>query len=239
MNKKIGHTDNKGRRPRKARPGRRSLAETAQVRVRILDEAERLFAAGGYRGVSFRELGSAVGVRPFTIQHHFGSKLGLYSAVLSRWDGEVRGLVVGALGAAPPDDAVALIERVMDELFEFLLAHRDWVSLNARAALGEGLPPGAELEDHSWVRFLGNVTRSETFASAGFDLRLLLITVEGILNNLVLSDARYRELFGCDLDDPQLRLQVKNHLKMVLLRLWLPGEAGRPAAPLPRPRRSR
>jgi hypothetical protein len=89
------------------------------------------------------------------------------------------------------------------------------------------------------VRFLGNVTRSETFASAGFDLRLLLITVEGILNNLVLSDARYRELFGCDLDDPQLRLQVKNHLKMVLLRLWLPGEAGRPAAPLPRPRRSR
>jgi hypothetical protein len=78
--------------------------------------------------------------------------------VLSRWDGEVRGLVVGALGAAPPDDAAALIDRVMDELFEFLLAHRDWVSLSARAALGEGLPPGAELEDHSWVRFLGNVT---------------------------------------------------------------------------------
>jgi AcrR family transcriptional regulator len=239
VNKKFGRPSNNSRKLGAARPGRRSLAETAQVRVRILDQAEHLFATKGFRGVSFRELGRAVGVRPFTIQHHFGSKLGLYSTVLCRWDGEVRGLVSGSLGAVPPNDVAALIERVMDELFEFLLAHRDWVSLNARSALGEGLPPGAETDDRSWVGFLGNVTRIGALAAAGFDLRLLLITVEGILNNLVLSDARYRELFGCDLDDPQLRLQVKNHLKMVLLRLWLPGEAGRPAAPLPRPRRSR
>jgi len=243
VNKKIGRTNNKTRRPAAARAGRRSLAETAQVRVRILDEAEHRFASKGYRGVSFRELGRAVGVRPYTIQHHFGSKLGLYSAVLCRWDGEVRGLVAGTLGAVSPADPKALIERVVDEVFEFFLARRDWVILSARAALGEGLPPGAELEDRSWVRFLGEVTRTGAIASAGFDLRLLLITVEGILNNLVLSDARYRQLFGRDLDDPRLRAQVKSHLKLVLLRLWLPGESARTAAtspnPRPRPRRAR
>jgi len=239
VDKKIGRVSNKSRKASAARPGRRSLAETAQVRVRILDEAERLFATKGFRGVSFRELGRAVGVRPFTIQHHFGSKLGLYSTVLCRWDGEVRGLVSGSLGAVPPNDVAALIERVMDELFEFLLAHRDWVSLNARAALGEGLPPGAETDDRSWLGFLGNVTRIGALAAAGFDLRLLLITVEGILNNLVLSDARYRQLFGCGLDDARLRTQVKSHLKLVLLRLWLPGGGVAAAAPRPRPRRTR
>ena len=243
MNKKIGRTDKKTRRPAGSRPGRRSLAETAQVRARILDEAEHLFASKGYRGVSFRELGRAVGVRPFTITHHFGSKLGLYSAVLSRWDGEVRGLVMGTLGASAPEGAAALIERVVEELFEFFLARRDWVSLSARAVLGEGLPPGAEFEDRSWVRFMNHVTRSGPLAAAGFDLRLLLITVEGILNNLVLSGSRYRQLFGRDLDDPRLRAQVKSHLNLVLLRLWLPGtDAGR-AAPVarakPRPRRTR
>jgi len=58
-----------------------SPAETAQGRVRFLDEAEPPVSPPRYRGVSFRELGRAVGVRPFTIQHHFGSKLGLYSTV--------------------------------------------------------------------------------------------------------------------------------------------------------------
>jgi AcrR family transcriptional regulator len=235
VNKKIGRS-NKARRPAGGRPGRRSLAETARVRERTLDEAERLFASKGYRGVSFRELGRAVGVRPFTIQHHFGSKLGLYSAVLSRWDGEVRGLVVGTLGASAPQGPEELIERVVEELFEFFLARRDWVSLSARAALGEGLPPGAEFEDRSWVRFMGTVTRSGPLAAAGFDLRLLLITVEGILNSLVLSGVRYRQLFGRDLDDPRLRAQVKSHLNLVLLRLWLPDGDD---APKPRARRNR
>ncbi len=54
-----------------------------------MDRAERLFARKGHRGVSLRDLASAAGVRPFTIQHHFGSKLGLYQAVLSHWHGEV------------------------------------------------------------------------------------------------------------------------------------------------------
>jgi AcrR family transcriptional regulator len=239
VNKKVGQPNKKTRGTAPAaRPGRRSLAETAQVRAQILDEAEGLFASKGFRGVSFRELGRAVGVRPFTIQHHFGSKLGLYSAVLARHDGELRGLVSGILGAVPAGEPHALIERVVDELFEFFLARREWVSLGARAALGEGLPPGAEFEDRSWVRFMGDATRSVALATAGgLDLRLLLITVEGILNNLVLSDARYRQLFGGrDLDDPRLRAQVKSHLELVLLRLWLPGE---PARPVPPPARSR
>jgi AcrR family transcriptional regulator len=243
VNKKIGRTDKKTRRPAGHRPGRRSLAETAQVRARILDEAEHLFASKGYRGVSFRELGRAVGVRPFTITHHFGSKLGLYSAVLGRWDGEVRGLVMGTLGATAPEGAAALIERIVEELFEFFLARRDWVSLSARAVLGEGLPPGAEFEDRSWVRFMNDVTRSGPLAAAaGLDLRLLLITVEGILNNLVLSGSRYRQLFGRDLDDPRLRAQVKSHLNLVLLRLLPGAEAALPASAArakPRPRRTR
>src|SRR5262249_21161353 len=78
------------RASRAARPaGRRSQEEAERTRTRILDRAERLFSRRGYRGVSVRALSRACGVRPFTIQHHFGSKPGLYQAVLSRWDDEI------------------------------------------------------------------------------------------------------------------------------------------------------
>jgi AcrR family transcriptional regulator len=62
-------------------PGRRSSAQALRTRTRILRSAERLFARKGYRGVSLRDLARQCGVRMFTIQHHFGSKLELYREI--------------------------------------------------------------------------------------------------------------------------------------------------------------
>jgi AcrR family transcriptional regulator len=58
-------------------------------------------------------------VQPFTIQHHFGSKPGLYQAVLSRWDEEILARV-GAVLASEADLATT-VEKVVEELFDFFL----------------------------------------------------------------------------------------------------------------------
>jgi AcrR family transcriptional regulator len=198
-------------------PGRRSQAEAVRTRRRILDRAERLFARRGYRGVSVRELARSAGVRPFTVQHHFGSKLALYRELLSRWDAEVVARLSAIL--ARPSDLPDLVERVVDELFEFFLAKRDWVALTRRASLGEGLPKGVSLEEHGWLRFVDGALQQRRLGSLPFDPGLLLITVEGLLHHHVLSDAHYRQLFGRDLGDAPLRARTKRHLKSVILAL--------------------
>jgi AcrR family transcriptional regulator len=206
--------------PRRARraAGRRSQAEAERTRWRILDRAERLFSLRGYRGVSVRELSRACGVQPFTIQHHFGSKLGLYQAVLSRWDDEILSRV-GAAVAASRGDLASTVEKVVDELFEFFLEKRSWVALSVRAALGEGLAKGVSLKEHSWVQFMDRSLIDQEIGATQYDLGLLLITVEGILHHHILSTAHYKKLFGRDLTDPRIRERTKQHLQSVILAL--------------------
>ena len=198
--------------------GRRSQAEAERTRARILDRAERLFARRGYRGVSLRELSRACGVRPFTIQHHFGSKPGLYQAVLSRWDEEILKRVAGA-ALVTRGDLAATVEKVVDELFDFFLEKRGWVALSVRAALGEGLAKGVSLQEQSWVQFMEGSLADQRLGAAEYDLGLLLITVEGILYHHILSTTHYRKLFGRDLSDAHIRARTKQHLQKVILAL--------------------
>ena len=196
-------------------PGRRSQVESTRTRRRILDRAEKLFARRGYRGVSLREIAEASEVRPFTIQHHFGSKVGLYRAVLTRWNDEVRERVAGAV--AGREQLADVVEAVVDELFDFFLAKRDWVAVTARAALGEGLPKGVALGETGWVSFIDDTTRD--LGAPQLDLGLLLISVEGLLNNHVLARAHYRQLFGRDVTDPRVKARTKAHLKAAIVAL--------------------
>jgi AcrR family transcriptional regulator len=182
--------------------------------------AERLFARKGYRAVSLRELADAAGVRPFTIQHHFGSKLGLYQAVLNRWDDEVLERLSRIVDSG--GDLATIAEAIVDELFEFFLAKRDWVAVSVRANLGEGLPKRVSLKEQSWVAFIDSALR-DTRSGVKLDLGLLFITIEGILHHHVLSAAHYRELFGSDVTDARLKLRTKQHLRQVILALVDPG----------------
>jgi AcrR family transcriptional regulator len=201
---------------RRRRRGRRSQAEAARTRERILDRAERLFARKGYGGVSLRAAARAAGVRPFTIQHHFGSKPGLYRAVLHRWDAEVLARLARVLAQRP--DLPSAVEGVVDELFDFFLARRDWVAVTSHAALGDGPARRVPLLDRSWIDFMDEGLR-EHRSGLKLDLRLLLVTIEGILHHHVLSTAHYRQLFGKDVTDPRLRLRAKEHLNAVILAL--------------------
>lgn len=56
----------------------------AQTRASILDAAERLFAAHGYRGTSLEEIGREAGLSRGTPGYFFGSKQRLYREVLDR-----------------------------------------------------------------------------------------------------------------------------------------------------------
>lgn len=197
--------------------GKRSQEESLRTQARILDTAEHLFARLGFGGVSMREIARATSVHHHTIQHHFGSKEELYEMVLNRWDDDLERMLVKAIGnESRLEQAIPL---VVDQLIDFMLEKRDWVALTARAAIGADQPKRVKLKQHSWVQFMDNTLRDHKLGPLQLDLGLLMITVEGILNNHLLAQKHYRDLYGRDLDDPALKEKTKQHLKKVLSAL--------------------
>ncbi|MBI1813391.1 MAG: TetR/AcrR family transcriptional regulator [Deltaproteobacteria bacterium] len=206
--------------PIRRTPGRRSSAEAAQTRIRLLRRAEQVFARKGYGATSLRELARASGVRMFTIQHHFGSKRRLYEEILRQWDRDVEQIVAQVL--AETTEPRPLVQRTIERLFDFFVANRARLSLNARAALGEGLPRQLALSDRSWLRFMRTTLKARHLGTRGLDPGLLLITIEGVLHHHILATTHYRQLFGRDLTNPVVAKAVKDHLTRVILTLLGP-----------------
>jgi hypothetical protein len=84
--------------------------------------------------------------------------------VLSRWDEEILKRVERGV-LASRGDLAATVEAVVDELFDFFLEKRSWVTLTARATLGEGLAKGVSLQEQSWLP-VHRPSRSPTRSSA-------------------------------------------------------------------------
>jgi AcrR family transcriptional regulator len=204
--------------------GKRSQEESLRTQTRILDKAEYLFSRLGFGGVSLREIGKASGVHHHTIQHHYGSKEELYEKILCRWDHRVQELLLAAI--AEESNLENAIKVVVDQLFDFMLEKRDWVALTARAATGAGQPGGQpgrmRLKQDSWVQFMDSTLRDHKLGGLDLDLGLLMITVEGMLHNHILAEKHYQDLYGKDLDDPELRQRTKEHVKKVLTALVFP-----------------
>jgi len=60
------------------------------ARVKILKEAARLFAQGGFAATSTREIAKATGLNVSLISYYFGGKEGLYRAVIEDFATKVR-----------------------------------------------------------------------------------------------------------------------------------------------------
>lgn len=64
------------------------IRDRSATERRILAEATRLFAADGYGQVGMRAVAAGAGVNVALVHRYFGSKLGLFDAVLSAVGGE-------------------------------------------------------------------------------------------------------------------------------------------------------
>ncbi|HZP27471.1 MAG TPA: TetR family transcriptional regulator [Acidimicrobiia bacterium] len=71
-------------RPRARRTGVRNNEAGHETRARLLDAAERLFAARGLDAVSVRDITDLADANTAAIHYHFGSKQDLIAAVLER-----------------------------------------------------------------------------------------------------------------------------------------------------------
>ncbi len=87
------------------RRGRQAADVADSTRHAIVDAALALFAERGYPGVSVRDIAERAGTTHGLLRHHFGSKDGVWRAVLDEADARFR--------AALPDDLGTIIDIVV------------------------------------------------------------------------------------------------------------------------------
>jgi TetR/AcrR family transcriptional regulator len=116
-------------------------ANAPSAQDRVLAAARAAFAEHGFHGTRLQDVAAAAGLRHPTLLYHFGSKEGLYAAVIedafADWAAETeRAISTGLRGF---DQVAALV----DAGSRFLTAHADFV----RIWRHEALAGGGRLED--------------------------------------------------------------------------------------------
>ena len=90
----------------------RTRASSADTRRKVLDAAIEVFAAKGYSGASVNELLAATGLSKPTLYYYFGSKEGLFRAILDFAYDESHRLMTARAGEAnsPEESMVAAVQ---------------------------------------------------------------------------------------------------------------------------------
>lgn len=77
------------------------LTETISPKERLLTASARIFGEKGYSGASVREICKAADTSSNMIHHYFGSKQGLYDAVLERFSENVFDVPIRLISTEP------------------------------------------------------------------------------------------------------------------------------------------
>jgi AcrR family transcriptional regulator len=98
--------------PRKAK-----LRPDEPGRERVLDAGLELFGERGYHATSIAEIGERAGIAKSVLYHYFGSKAGLYEAILAAQTGD---LVARVRAAVPEDPGAPRLRAGVDAYLAFL-----------------------------------------------------------------------------------------------------------------------
>lgn len=98
---------------RRGRPADRDSAETRRA---IIDNARRLFAVGGYSGVTNKELAEAAGITTGALYHYVESKLDLYVLVHRDMQRQIYGRFQQATTSS--DTFIGVLEGVLEGALE-------------------------------------------------------------------------------------------------------------------------
>ncbi len=107
------------------------VRDASRTREMILDAAESVFAQHGFDGARIDAIAKASSYNTSLLFQYFGNKLGLYSAVLQRFDKDLNALAARVLAPWFDDKIVAFdrqglrhfLEALVQTIFDYLIDH--------------------------------------------------------------------------------------------------------------------
>ncbi len=196
----------------------------AATRMALIDAARDVFARNGFDGASVRMITRAADVNLGAVTYHFGSKRGLYDAVLESGLRPLLDRVRRA--AAHPGTPLDRMLAVVEAYFEHLAEHRDVPYLLLQeVAAGRG-PPPAVLEIVGEVRStITGLHRQGVADGSVRDGHSMLMALSVVSQPLYLSLVAplLRTVAGIDLADPEARRMIIEHVSDFVRRGLEPG----------------
>ena len=157
------------------RPGRPpGPSQAAHLRARLVDEASRLYATGGYTHISFATVAERTGLTKATVFHYFPNKHALLGAVFQAF-GENLERAAENWFDPPPASYTARLERLVASLVDFyghdplnarILCHGllEAERIVPSTPAGGGMPPVFEHFVRRFVEFIaGGVSAREFY----------------------------------------------------------------------------
>lgn len=179
--------------------GRPSHHEAERRLKRLLDIARQHFLAAGYRETSLDNIAREAGIAKKTLYHHFGSKAGLFSAILEAlretWIAELRNVVLKSDQPQIVLESVALHTLDVGTRAEMISLHRLVVAEAhrfpeiVRGNYENGAPRGME----PLANYLRNAVATDTLALNDVPLaaeQFTYLVLGGIRTRLLLGAAR-------------------------------------------------
>lgn len=195
----------------------------------VIDIASRLFAAFGHDGTSLHDIAEASGEDMAWLQQRFGDKRELYLTVVDHGSRMERGIVadvLGALPAADPEEARAVVYRLSTRLLEFFLANPQVPSLWAHRWLGDAadIPGLEETYRDPVIGLICDALRPAAEAGLIDDrvnleltMQTLIWSVYGFMHGEINADGH-----GPASTDPQALQPFLAHLRQLIDRMLTP-----------------
>ena len=132
-----------GETVRGKRAGRQSARVAEETRREIVDAALEVFADVGFEGASLREIAARAGTTHGLVRHHFGSKDGVWHAVVDAANAEYWSALVPLISRGVEQDAaLCTVKEVLRGIILVAARHPQTV----RLLMHEGVKGGARLD---------------------------------------------------------------------------------------------
>ncbi|BDP44038.1 TetR family transcriptional regulator (plasmid) [Deinococcus aetherius] len=190
--------------------------DAERSREAILEAATTLFAGQGFEATALSQIAEAAGVARATPSYFFGSKAGLWQAVLDRQNRAVGRVVPRALARlGPQSERPELIGALVDSVFEFFDEHPafirlvGWSQLQGNTLIND-LPSQWEAIGATVEVVGGLLSRS---AGPESDARQTVMSVMALCGAHILLGNTLGTPLGLDVNTPGFLEARKAHLK--------------------------
>ena len=208
-----------------AERGKTRSRDSGRSREALLAAAERLFAERGFEATSLTDIGAAAGLSRGTPSYFFGSKAGLYRAVLERaFEARDRATATAFRpvrewdGSGGSSSLRAALAEAVGSYMDFLSGHPSFQRLVQREELSGGNRLQGVERESSAIRgaFEALRSRSGALQLEEFDVDDAVLVCVSLTYSPLAQHATFMAALGRDLDDPATR---GRHVELVVDQL--------------------
>jgi TetR/AcrR family transcriptional regulator len=211
-----------------ARLGKRDAEASRRL---LLSAARAEFAAKGLMGARVDEIARSAGLNKQLVYHYFGSKDGLYRAVLEGVYAEIREQERAlSLGDLPPEDAM---EKLIGFSFDYLADHPDFIALlndeNGQGARHLGKSRRLHEMHSPLIALIRRTLRNGAECGAfrrDMDALQLYISIAGLAYFYFSNNRTLSAIFGRDLGSARAIAARRRHVTDFVMAALRPASVG-------------